>query len=60
VEKILFLRRETENDINPKLREIFKSENLKITIGSLTPLKNYLDVIFKLKKYVHEPYQKPE
>jgi hypothetical protein len=49
-----------ENDINPKLREIFRSENLKITIDPLTPVTNYLDVIFNLKKHVHEPYRKLE
>jgi len=58
--KIKGSRRIAENDINPKLREIFKSENLKITIDPLTPVTNYLDVIFNLEKHVHEPYRKPE
>ena len=58
--KIKGSRRIAENDINPKLRKIFKSENLNITIDPLTPVTNYLDVVFNLKKHVHEPYRKPE
>ena len=57
--KINGSRRIAENDINKKLREIFGSENLKITIDPLAPVTNYLDVFFNLKKHVHEPYRKP-
>ena len=57
--KVKGSRRIAENDINKKLREIFESENLKIKIDPLTPVINYLDVIFNLKKHVHEPYRKP-
>ena len=57
--KVKGSRRIAENDINKKLRGIFESENLKIKIDPLTPVINYLDVTFNLKKHVHEPYRKP-
>ena len=58
--KIKGSRRIAQNEIDPMLRKIFKSEKLDIEIDALTPVTNYLDVMFNLKKHVQEPYWKPD
>ena len=58
--KIKGSRRIAQNEIDPKLRKIFKSEKLEIEIEALTPVTSYLDVEFNLTKHVHEPYRKPD
>ena len=51
--------RTAERVIEPRLNEVFNSEDLKITIESATQVTDYLDVKFNLEKHVHEPYRKP-
>ena len=52
-------RRVAENGIKKKLEKLFESEDLKITVDSITQVTDYLDVKFNLLKHVHEPYRKP-
>ena len=58
--KIKGSRRIAQNEIKPDLRKIFDSEKLKIEIDPLMPVTNYLDVMFNLKKHVHEQYGKSD
>ena len=51
--------RTAERIIKPKLISIFKSENLKITVDSVSQVIDYLDVKFNLSNHMHEPYRKP-
>ena len=51
--------RTTERKIKPKLKALFNSEGLDITVEPATQVTDYLDVKFNLATHTHEPFCKP-